>query len=221
MKVEITIPTDLSEIPLSRYQKFLKIAQNNDDSEFLHHKMIEIFCGIDLKLVPQIKYKDILDITNILTNMFNQDHKLVKTFKLGGVEFGFIPNFEDITSGEYMDLDNYINDYKDFHKAMAVLYRPIKNKFVGKYTIEPYLGSEAYSDIMKNAPLDIVLGARVFFYHLGNELLKSTMTYLASNQEVMNILNKPNLHKDGDGIHHSMHLLKGMLEDLMKYPKFL
>jgi hypothetical protein len=221
MKVEITIPTDLSEVPLSRYQKFLKIAQNNEDSEFLHHKMIEIFCGIDLKLVPQIKYKDILDITNILTNMFNQDHKLVKTFKLGGVEFGFIPNFEDITSGEYMDLDNYINDYKDFHKAMAVLYRPIKNKLGGKYTIEPYLGSDAYSDVMKNAPLDVVLGARVFFYHLGNELLKSTLTYLEENQEAMNILNKRNLDKDGDGTHQSMLSLKVMLEDLMKLPSFL
>jgi len=221
MKVEITIPTDLSEVPLARYQKFLKIAENNEDSEFLHHKMIEIFCGIDLKLVPQIKYKDILDINNILTNMFNKDHKLVKTFKLGGVEFGFIPNMEDITSGEYMDLDTYINDWKELHKAMAVLYRPIKAKIGGKYTIEPYLGSDAYSDVMKNAPLDVVLGARVFFYHLGNELLKSTLTYLEGNQEAMSILNKHNSGKDGDGTPHSMLLLKAMLEDLMILPSFL
>lgn len=221
MKVEITIPTDLSEVPLSRYQKFLKIAQNNEDSEFLHHKMIEIFCGIDLKLVPQIKYKDIQDITNILTDMFNQDHKLVKTFKLGGIEFGFIPNFEEITAGEYMDLDNYINDFKDLHKAMAVLYRPIKTKLGGKYTIEPYLGSDAYSAVMRNAPLSVVLGARVFFYHLGNELMRSTLTYLENNQEAMSILNKHNSQKGGDGIHHSMLLLKGMLEDLTKLPSFL
>jgi len=221
MKVEITIPTDLGEVTLKQYQKFLKIAEGNEDSEFLHHKMIEIFCNTNLKIVPQIKYKDILDITNVLTGMFNQEHKFVKTFKLGGVEFGFIPNLEDITSGEYMDLDNYINDLKDFHKAMAVMYRPINSKLLGKYTIEPYLGSDVYSELMKNAPLNVVLGARVFFYRLGNELLKSTLTYLESNKEAMNILNNRNSGKGGDGIHHSMLLLKGMLEDLTKLPSFL
>jgi len=221
MKVEITIPTDLGEVTLKQYQKFLKIAEGNEDSEFLHHKMIEIFCNTNLKIVPQIKYKDILDITNVLTGMFNQEHKFVKTFKLGGVEFGFIPNLEDITSGEYMDLDNYINDLKDFHKAMAVMYRPINSKLLGKYTIEPYLGSDVYSELMKNTPLNVVLGARVFFYRLGNELLKSTLTYLESNKEAMNILNNRNSGKGGDGIHHSMLLLKGMLEDLTKLPSFL
>jgi hypothetical protein len=221
MKVEVTIPTDLSEVTLKQYQKFLKIAENNDDSEFLHHKMIEIFCGINLKVVPQIKYKDIIDITNLLTDMFNQEHKFFKTFKLGGVEFGFIPNLEDITAGEYMDLDNYINDLKDFHKAMAVLYRPINSKILGKYTIEPYLGSDTYSELMRNAPLNVVLGSRVFFYHLGNELLKSTLTYLENNKEAMSILNKPNSDKGGDGIPHSMLLLKGILEDLKKSPNFL
>ena len=221
MKVEITIPTDLGEVTLKQYQKFLKIAEGNEDSEFLHHKMIEIFCNTNLKIVPQIKYKDILDITNVLTGMFNQEHKFIKTFKLGGVEFGFIPNLEDITAGEYMDLDNYINDLKDFHKAMAVMYRPINSKLLGKYTIEPYLGSDVYSELMKNAPLNVVLGARVFFYRLGNELLKSTLTYLESNKEAMSILNNRNSGKGGDGIHHSMLLLKGMLEDLTKLPSFL
>ena len=221
MKVEITIPTDLGEVTLKQYQKFLKIAEGNEDSEFLHHKMIEIFCNTNLKVVPLIKYKDILDITNVLTGMFNQEHKFIKTFKLGGVEFGFIPNLEDITSGEYMDLDNYINDLKDFHKAMAVMYRPINSKLLGKYTIEPYLGSDVYSELMKNAPLNVVLGARVFFYRLGNELLKSTLTYLESNKEAMSILNNRNSGKGGDGIHHSMLLLKGMLEDLTKLPSFL
>ena len=221
MKVEVTIPTDLSEVTLKQYQKFLKIADENEDSEFLHHKMIEIFCGASLKIIPQIKYKDILDITKVLTDMFNQEHKFVSTFKLGGVEFGFIPNLEEITAGEYMDLDNYINNLKDFHKAMAVLYRPITNKLLGKYTIEPYLGSDSYSEIMKNAPLSVVLGARVFFYRLGNELLKSTLTYLESNKEAMSILNQHNSDKDGVGTPHSMLLLKGMLEDLMKSPNFL
>ena len=48
MKLEISIPTELKEIKLSQYQAFLKIAKDNEDTEFLHQKMVQVFCGIDL-----------------------------------------------------------------------------------------------------------------------------------------------------------------------------
>lgn len=73
---------------------------------------------------------------------------------------------------------------------------------------------------MKHAPLDVVLGAVVFFYHLGNELLKSTLNYLPENQQIMDIAKKHNLGKDGDGIALSMLSLKEMLDDLMKFQNF-
>ena len=49
MKLEISIPTELKEIKLAQYQAFLKIAKDNEDAEFLHQKMVQTFCGIDLK----------------------------------------------------------------------------------------------------------------------------------------------------------------------------
>ena len=111
MKLKITIPTKLNEIKLSQYQAFLKVAKDNQDTEFLHQKMVQIFCGIDLKDIALIKYKDVNDITASLNEMFNQEHKLIQRFKLGGKEFGFIPNLEDMTFGEYTDLDTYITDW--------------------------------------------------------------------------------------------------------------
>jgi len=59
----------------------------------------------------------------------------------------------------------------------------------------------------------------VFFWSLGNELLKSTMDYLVERQQ-MNIASNPNLEVGGDGIVQSMHLLKEMLEDSMKLPNY-
>ena len=217
MKLEITIPTKLNEIKLSQYQSFLKIAKDNEDSEFLHQKMVQIFCGIDLKDIALIKYKDVNAITESLGAMFNQDHKLIPTFKLGGTEFGFIPNLEDMTFGEYTDLDKYITDWELMHRAMAVLYRPIKKKGLnGTYEIDEYNGTVTYSDVMKHAPLDVCLGATVFFYNLGNELLTATINYLEKDKEVQNILQQGNLGKDGDGIVQSMLLLKETLQDLTK-----
>ena len=220
MKIELKIPTSLSEIKLVQYQKFLAIAKENEESEFLQQKMVQLFCGIDLKDVAQIKYKDVAEITLNLNNLFAKENRFIQRFKMGGVEFGFIPNLDEMSTGEYMDLDNYITDWDTMHNAMAVLYRPITNKLGNKYQIEEYSGSITYADVMRHAPLDVVLGAMVFFYNLGNDLLKSTINYLEENPEVQNILNKHNSDNVGDGIQVSMLLVKEMLEDLTKFPSY-
>ena len=220
MKLEIIIPTSLSEIKLSQYLKFLSIAEQNEESDFLHHKMIQIFCNVELKYIDQFKRTQILEIVNSINSLFEKIPDFKNRFELNGVEYGFIPNLEDITQGEYIDLDNYLPNNSDMNKAMAVMYRPIKQKFKEKYIIEDYVGSDLYSEKMLDAPLDVVLPARVFFYHLGNELLKSTLTYLEEKEPKMILANKLNLEKDGDGIVLSMLSLKGMLEDLTKLPDF-
>lgn len=220
MKLEITIPTSLSEIKLSQYLKFLAIAEQNEESDFLHHKMIQIFCNVELKYIDQFKRTQILEIVNSINSLFEKIPDFKNRFELNGVEYGFIPNLEDITQGEYIDLDNYLPNNSDMNKAMAVMFRPIKQKFKEKYIIEDYVGSDLYSEKMLDAPLDVVLPARVFFYHLGNELLKSTLTYLEEKEPKMILANKLNLGKDGDGIVLSMLSLKGMLGDLMKLPDF-
>ena len=222
MKLEISIPTELNEIKLSQYQAFLKIAKDNTDEEFLHQKMVQTFCGIDLKEVAEIRYKEVIEITESLGRMFDvKNHKFINRFKMGGVEFGFIPNLDDMTFGEYTDLDTYINDWEQMHKAMAVLYRPIKkNGLNSTYEIEKYNGSITYSDVMKHAPLDVVFGATVFFYNLGNELLSSTMTYLEKDKEIQNILQQANLEKGGAGIVQSMLLLKETLSTLIELPNY-
>ena len=221
MKLELFIPTHLSEIKLAQYQKFLKIAENNEDSEFLHQKMVQYFCGVDLKEIANIKHKQVMEITASISSMFKTSHKFIPRFKMGGVEFGFIPNLDAMTQGEFIDLDTYISDWQEMHKAMAVLFRPITKKVNDKYQIEDYNGSITYSEVMKHAPIDVVLGATVFFYHLGNELMSSTLTYLEENPQITSLVNKHNLENGGDGIALSMLSLKETLEDLMKYQNFL
>jgi len=220
MKLAIRIPTDLSEIKLSQYIKFMNIAEQNEESDFLHHKMIEIFCNVELKYVSQFKRKQIVEIVTTINKLFEKIPPFKNRFSLNGTEYGFIPNHDDISQGEYMDLDNYITDWKDLHRSMAVMYRPITMKLKDKYTIESYEGSNFYAEKMLDAPLDVVLASRVFFYHLGNELLKSTLTYLEENPQIQTILNKHNSENGGAGIHQFTHWLKEMSEDLMKSPDF-
>ena len=134
MNVSITVPTDLSEITLRQYKHFLKIQKTVDDEKFLNAKIIEIFCKVKLDEVLRLKFNDSEFIVKTLTEMFEQKPKLVKTFKLDK-EYGFHPQLDDLTLGEYIDLDTFIGDWENIEKAMAVLYRPIKDKIGDKYTI--------------------------------------------------------------------------------------
>ena len=82
MKLKLTIPSDLSEISLKQYNKFLKIQKNNEDSYFLQCKMIEIFCNLDLESVRLLKLTDADRIVNILNKMFEDKPQLIRRFKL-------------------------------------------------------------------------------------------------------------------------------------------
>lgn len=175
MQVEITAPSELNEIKLSTYQKFAAI-DSNSDQDFIARKMLSIFCGVEDIL--NVRVKDVSDISKQLTEVLNQPTKLQTTFNFKGSLFGFIPNIEDLTFGEFIDLDNFL-DWSNMHKAMAVLYRPVVKQAGELYEIEEYQGSAKYADLMKEAPLDIVLGAMVFFWSLSNDLLKDSAQYLA------------------------------------------
>ena len=211
MRVKITVPNDLSEIKLWQYQKFVKIQEDNTDENFLASKMIEIFCGISLKEAYTLKAKDVHRITGILADMFEQKHHIKTVFALNGIEYGFIPNLDDMTLGEYVDLDTYLGKWQQVEKAMAVLYRPIINTYKNKYTIEEYKAEG--QDVYKDMPMDIVLGSMLFFYRLGIDLSRLMTVYLEQNKE------KPlppslNLGKNGDGINQFLHSLRGILDDL-------
>jgi len=225
MKLDIIVPTSMAEIPLMNYQKFLKMQENSDDKEFIAQKMVEIFCGIELKDVVKIKMTDLNELINHFNTIFSVKPVFHQTFKLKDMEFGFIPNLEEITWGEYMDLEHHLNNWDDYHKAMAVMYRPIVNKSKDKYELMEYTASEDFHELMKYMPMEIAISSRVFFYNLGNELLNSTVHYLEMKLKQMNtrkgrriFQRGDNSQSNGDGILQYMQSLKEISQDLTKLP---
>ena len=211
MKVNITVPNNLNEIVLEDYQKFIKIQESNENSFFLQQKMVEIFCGIKSQDVLLIKYTDVEKVTSILNEMFDSKPELVKTFSLNGIEYGFIPDLNSLSFGEYIDLDTYMGDWQNIHIAMNVLYRPIKQKQKDKYIIEDY--NLETKDALLDMPLDAVLSAVFFFFNLGKDCASSILNYLNQedlSQQVPNL----DLQKNGDGINHFMGSLTEILRNL-------
>jgi len=222
MKTEIVIPTSLSEIPLKSYQEFMKVVEKSNDDEFIGQKTIEIFCGLKMKDVVKVKWSDVKSLTLHLNEIFKAKPKFQATFKIKDMEFGFIPNLEDMSFGEYIDLESNISSVETFHKAMAVMYRPITKKVKDRYEIFEYKGTDEFSDVMKYASLDVVLGATVFFSTLGSDLVQHTLTSLEKeiqkNPKIMTLAKERNLINDGDGTIQSMRFLKETLQSLMKLP---
>jgi len=220
MKIDLLLPNSLSEIPLSRYQEFVEMKENSNDEEFIANKMIQIFCGMKLGDVAKIKIKDLNELIAHFTKVFSEKPQLIRQFKIKDIEFGFIPKLDDITFGEYVDLESHLKDWKTYHKAMAVLYRPIKDKYKDKYSIVDYEPNEDMQDLMRFAPLDVAISASVFFWSIAKELLTHTISYLQKQMKMMtsslDIQNDTNFQSNGNGIQASMHSLKEMLPSLTK-----
>ena len=128
MRVELNVPDKLSEIRLEQYQRFVKLYDGEVTEQFLALKMMEIFCGFKLKDSYQMRYKDIEGIVDLLSTLLEEKPQLVTRFEINGIEYGFIPNLDDMSFGEYVDLDTYIGDWQEIHRALGVRYRPIKDK---------------------------------------------------------------------------------------------
>ena len=229
-QIELEVPTTLSDIKLWQYQKYMKIIEQNktEDAEdedkvndFLNMKLVEIFCNvslIDVSRIPLSEYNKVLEILNIA---FSEKPKLIQRFKLLNVDMGFIPKLDDITLGEYVDIETNMADWQKIHKAMAVLYRPVNFKAKDKYGVAPYKVNEEMQETMKEMPLDVVISSMVFFYSLGSDLLGAIPKYLEQNlkKEDMQMLNNY-LQKSGVGINQFMHSLKEMSEVSMQLPSF-
>ncbi len=212
MKIEINVPTSLNEITLGQYQKYLKIAENNPDGNFLDAKMIEIFCGIPLSDSYKIKMSSVRAIVDILVSLLESKPTHVERFEMNGVQYGFIPDLDEMSLGEYIDLDNNASQWENMHVAMNVLYRPIKTSKLGKYNIEDY--NVKNPEAMKDMPLGAAIGSLFFFYNLGIELANHTILY-SNNQAEMEIYREQLTSiENGDGINQFMVSLTEILQNL-------
>ena len=229
-KIRFEAPKTLGAIPLNKYQKYVDILDKNKDAkddELINLKVLEIFCGLTLKEAYNLKLTDFSVLINHINSLFNQNTPLIHRFDMIDskgvkIEFGFIPKLDDISLGEFVDLDNYIGKWEHMHKAMAVLYRPVISEKRNMYLIEDYESSDKYYEVMKNMPLDVTLGAAVFFYRLGIRLSKHLMDSLGKEMKEGKTTHlKQTLEENGVGINQFMRSLEVMQQSLKRSQNFI
>ena len=186
------LPTEWNEVSISQYSKLMKVLDNEDASEIeLIIRTLEALVGIESRVLTKapLKYlKGVYIELAILTSKEPANH-LKKVIEIDGVEYGMIPDFNDLTLGEFVDLDNYLQDsWNNLVKIFAVLYRPIVERKGDKYIIEDYTlkdikeRREIFSDKLS---IDTAFGAMVFFYDIGSKLIENMVSSLEiQNQEL-------------------------------------
>ena len=232
-EIVLRVPKTINDIKLSQYQRWVNVLENNEDvqNNFLEIKLLEIFCGISGADAAKIEMTEANVAIEHVAGLLKVEQPLTERFDMTGsdgvvCEFGFIPNLSKMSLGEYVDLDTYIGDTSNLHKAMAVLYRPVHKSWKKKkeYRVAEYQGTEEYAAIMKDMPLGVALGALVFFYRLEKKLLMLSM--LSSAKQLAAIPHpsaeeRKRLLAATDGIKAYMLSLKEMHLELMPSPNLM
>ena len=143
---------------------------------------IAALSNIPKKLIKELALSDVAVIMSKIGELqAKQDTKLKRIIEINGVEYGFHPDLNKITLGEYADIEQFIKNGidKNLPELMAVLYRPVKLKKNEIYIIDPYDGDIMMrTEEMKQMSAEQVQSALVFFYTLGKVLSEIMPLYL-------------------------------------------
>lgn len=157
-------------------QQFISLSQAEevfkDDENRLAAEISKIFFP-----GKEIKMKDFTKFHGELTQALSQEPKFIQRFKHKGIEYGFIPNLEELTTGEFIDLDTYQKDKENYHRMLSILYRPIVKSYGDLYKIEEYKGTQN-AKIMLEVSCEILLGSLNFFFRLLEIIQNDSLTYI-------------------------------------------
>jgi hypothetical protein len=220
--MRVIIPTDLKEIKLSQYLRYQKVLKDNQDDEtFVCIQMVAIFCNLSVKEVMQIPVNDFAELVETLAKVLDQQPKLVKRFKMNGVEYGFIPNFEKISLGEHATIDTLLGNDENLALLMSVMYRPITKKAGEFYDVEPYDGDESKASLFNDVSMDVVTGSILFFWTLNKELLNNILSHLEDKAMREGVSLEEVLTNAGVGFSHLLELKENLISTFEMWEKSL
>ena len=167
------------DVTLETWLKLIDFAEGTKTEEAT--ETIAALSDIHKQLVKELALSDVAVIMSKVGKLQQeQDTKLKRIIEINDVEYGFHPDLDSISLGEYADIEQFIKNGidKNLPELMSVLYRPIKLKKNDIYIIEPYDGDiRLRAEEMKQMSAEQVQSALVFFYTLGNVLSEIMLSF--------------------------------------------
>ena len=192
-----------SDVTLEKWLKLIDLETGSKTKEA--EETIAALSDIPKQLIKELSIKDIAVIMSRVAEVQQQKNSsLKKIVEINNVEYGFHPDLDSITLGEYADIETFIKNgiENSLPELMSILYRPITEKKNDIYTIAAYDGDiRMRTEEMKQMSAEQVQSALVFFWHLGKELSLILPSYLMDRLKEMNQqLHQNPSQKSGDGL---------------------
>ena len=200
---EFKLINSWGDVNLETWLKLIEFETGSKTKEA--EETIAALSDIPKKLINQLSIKDVAVIMNEVAKLqAGQDSSLKRIVEIEGKEYGFHPNLDEITLGEYADLETFIKNGIEKHlpEVMAVLYRPVTEKTdSGVYTIKAYGGDLTIrAEKMKKMSAEQVQSALVFFWSFVSVLCLTLESSLTQKLKEMNQQSHQNpFQKNGDG----------------------
>ena len=174
--MELRLPHKWSDLTLGELQVFM-----TSENEL---EKISICSGKSVDQLRQYPQKLIEAASAHLEQLMNQETaRFEKVVQMDGKRYGFIPDWDAFTAGEWIDLETYLQDFwKNADKVVSILYREITYQFGDRYEVKKYTAKEDAS-VFEEMPADLVSGMLLFFWTTRNELLldmKSSLLEVAA-----------------------------------------
>ena len=188
-------------------EKWAKLINNKNKSKSKDAKnTIKALSDIPTDLIKELSINDISKILSKIAQLqASENTNLKRIITVDNIDYGFHPNLEEITLGEYADIETHIQNgfENNLPKLMSVLYRPIIEKEGKYYTIKAYDSSttQLRAEKFKKMKARDVNSALLFFWTFVKELSIILPLYLMEvGQKMMDNLHLKNLQKNGVGL---------------------
>jgi hypothetical protein len=192
-----------ADVTLEKWLQIIEIETGSKTKEA--EETIAALSDMSKELIKQLSLRDAAVIMGKIAELqANENSSLKRIIEIEGIEYGFMPNLDEITLGEYADLETFIKNGIEKHmpEVMAVLYRPVTQKTEsGVYTIEAYGGDLTIrAEQMKKMSAEQVQSALVFFYHFVSVLSMTSQSSLIQALKEIKMQSPQNpSEKNGDG----------------------
>jgi len=201
-KKSYNLITSWADVTLEKWIKIIAAQTGTKTKEA--RATITAMSDIPKSLINEMSLKDVAVLMTKLSEIQAQkDTKLKKIIELDGLQYAFHPNLDDITLGEYADLENFIKIGidKSMPEIMAVLFRPIVEQEKDIYSIAAYDGNITIrAEKMKQMSAEQVQSALVFFWNFAIELSKILPSFLVERtQEIAKSFQTKTSQKSGGG----------------------
>ena len=177
---EFKLINSWEEVTLEKWLQLIDFETGTKTEEAT--ETIAALSNIPKQLVKELALSDVaVTMSRIAELQQEQDTKLKRIIEINGIEYGFHPDLDSISLGEYADIEQFIKNgiEKNLPELMAVLYRPVKDKKNDIYIIDAYDGYiRLRTEEMKQMSAQQVQSALVFFYTLGKALSEILPLYL-------------------------------------------